>query len=608
MPQRGKKHEQQEDFPDADQDEKLIAPDDFDEGSVTNRRCTDCGCGLLLILVWLVSTAVGVYALKKGDYRLAALPLDYDGNVCGMDFKEDMTDYPYLLYVNSYTGGVCVKECPQLSGKVKNNVSDIRTLVTYGGMWQSSYGGAELPLDFVEVAPSYVNSSDVLFCTDSLCYPDNSSVASWHAAGVNEGFGFAYYVGDTYEFFWRCYLTSEAQREIQNKTLAAKVLDIPGPNEILLNLYTDVWTTKEYVFGFGFGVSLGVSFLYVFLMRLPCLLSIMIWGSIVLTWAMFGAAGYFSWVTAIKFATESPKRVSDEWIHMLYGVSVMSFLLLVLVVTLSCCMRQQIHMSIGCVRTAARAINRMPGILIVPVLQSIAFIVALAAFAMYGVHLASMGTISTLEIPIDIDSGAQIAVRTYGLNGNIKIMAWFLLFSAFWTSNFIVAVGDLIVAMCVARWYFTKDKRRIGSGVVLGSVANTLFYHLGTLAFGSLLIAIVQLIRVMLERLRRIIKNADNKVANSLICCCQCCFCILEGCLKYMNKNAYIQTAIFGTSFCSSSSQAFYLMVRNAGRVGVVSYVSSSILVVGKVFISTVTTGLSYIALIDAIMLHIRWR
>lgn len=40
-------------------------------------------------------------------------------------------------------------------------------------------------------------------------------------------------------------------------------------------------------------------------------------------------------------------------------------------------------------------------------------------------------------------------------------------------------------------------------------------------------------------------------------------------------------------------------MFRNAGRVGAVSYVSASVLIVGKVFISSVTTGLSYLALID---------
>lgn len=71
--------------------------------------------------------------------------------------------------------------------------------------------------------------------------------------------------------------------------------------------------------------------------------------------------------------------------------------------------------------------------------------------------------------------------------------------------------------------------------------------------------------------------------------------------MKFLNKNAYVQTAIFGTSFCKSSRQAFYLVVRNAARVGAISSVSSAVLFVGKLFISTVTTGLAYYVMTEQI-------
>ena len=198
-------------------------------------------------------------------------------------------------------------------------------------------------------------------------------------------------------------------------------------------------------------------------------------------------------------------------------------LILLILVSITCCLKAQINLSIGCVRAAARAINRMPGILVLPIFQSLAFIASLGVFAIYGVYLASMGTVNVHEFPVDLNSGAEIAVRTYDFDTATEIMAWFLLFAAFWTGNFITAIGDIVIAMSVARWYFQKEKRRIGSCVVFGSISNTLKYHLGTAAFGSLLIALVQLIRALLERIRRTIKSYDNKVASTLICCCQCC-------------------------------------------------------------------------------------
>lgn len=69
--------------------------------------------------------------------------------------------------------------------------------------------------------------------------------------------------------------------------------------------------------------------------------------------------------------------------------------------------------------------------------------------------------------------------------------------------------------------------------------------------------------------------------------------------MRFINKNAYIQTAIFGSSFCTSAKEAFFLILRNAARVAAISYVSGGVVFVGKVFITTLTTGLSYLA-IDA--------
>ena len=109
------------------ENEKLVAAADFD-GPTRHRRFTDLFCLLLLLAMWTCMTIMGSYAINNGDYRLVVYPLDYSGNICGTDFVAssssssnnnksavDMTDYPYLYYINSYGGGVCVKDCPVVS-------------------------------------------------------------------------------------------------------------------------------------------------------------------------------------------------------------------------------------------------------------------------------------------------------------------------------------------------------------------------------------------------------------------------------------------------------------------------------------------------------------
>lgn len=157
----------------------------------------------------------------------------------------------------------------------------------------------------------------------------------------------------------------------------------------------------------------------------------------------------------------------------------------------------------------------------------------------------------------------------------------------------------MIIACSVAKWYFTRNKMLIGSWTVLFSFWEVLYYHSGTCAFGSLLVAIIQLIRSIIAKAQKKAKEADSKVAQAILCCCQCFFWCLECCLKFINKNAYIQTAIFSTSFCTSCRESFGLIFRNMARIGAVSYVSAAVLIVGKLFISSFVTILAYYAIVE---------
>ena len=61
---------------------RLVASADFD-GPTKDRHCTDFLCFILIIVSWVVMSAIGAYAVMNGDIRLILNPLDYDGNICG---------------------------------------------------------------------------------------------------------------------------------------------------------------------------------------------------------------------------------------------------------------------------------------------------------------------------------------------------------------------------------------------------------------------------------------------------------------------------------------------------------------------------------------------
>ena len=72
-------------------------------------------------------------------------------------------------------------------------------------------------------------------------------------------------------------------------------------------------------------------------------------------------------------------------------------------------------------------------------------------------------------------------------------------------------------------------------------------------------------------------KGADKAPVKVLLCLCKCCFWCLEKFIKFINRNAYILTAINGTNFCSSAKEAFSLILRNCVRVVVLDKVSARI-------------------------------
>ena len=78
------------------------------------------------------------------------------------------------------------------------------------------------------------------------------------------------------------------------------------------------------------------------------------------------------------------------------------------------------------------------------------------------------------------------------------------------------------------------------------SAYNLVRYHLGTVAMGSLIIALVQLVRTILAAIQYQVKGHENVVSRCLFRTCQCCLYCFEKILKYLTRNAYIETGKYG--------------------------------------------------------------
>merc|ERR1719387_2571261 len=123
---------------------------------------------------------------------------------------------------------------------------------------------------------------------------------------------------------------------------------------------------------------------------------------------------------------------------------------------------------------------------------------------------------------------------------------------------------------------------------------NCMRYHLGSLAFGAFLIAVVQWLKAFCYYLEQQAKVQKNVVMVYLLKCMQYLLDCFERCLKFLNKNAYIQIAIKGSSFCGAAWDAFCLILRNAARIAALAMMGGMINLFGVLFIMVFTAFLGY--------------
>jgi len=178
---------------------------------------------------------------------------------------------------------------------------------------------------------------------------------------------------------------------------------------------------------------------------------------------------------------------------------------------------------------------------------------------------------------------------------------WASFFSYLWNNALLIALGQCIIAGAVGAWFFTKTKDREAGrqgAVVRNSAWIAVRYHLGSLAFGAFILAVVQFIRYVMKYFEKQASAQKNRFAACVAKIVQQILWCLEKCIEFLNKNAYIQIALLGKNFCSSAKAAFYLIIRNFVRFGTVALLGGVIHFIGFMFISIATIAMGYFILL----------
>lgn len=143
----------------------------------------------------------------------------------------------------------------------------------------------------------------------------------------------------------------------------------------------------------------------------------------------------------------------------------------------------------------------------------------------------------------------------------------------------------MVLASIFTRWYWTYNKSKVPLCAVCSAVFRIIrygecfayffciflfffvfSYHLGTVAFGSFIITICRILRLMVEYIQAQCDKYPNKFTDAVLWVFRFVFWCLEKFLKFINKNAYIMCSMRGSNFFKSAKESFELVLQNGLR------------------------------------------
>jgi hypothetical protein len=154
-------------------------------------------------------------------------------------------------------------------------------------------------------------------------------------------------------------------------------------------------------------------------------------------------------------------------------------------------------------------------------------------------------------------------------------MTIFFLLSFYWTNQVLGNVVQATVAGAVGTWWFDPEEARgYCSPALTGSLFRSVSYSFGSICFGSLIVAVIQTLRALLENVAQNSRNRGNDDGGCggelLLCLAQCLLQLLEQAAEYFNKWAFIYVGLYGYSYLEAG-QTVLTLFRERGWSAVIS-------------------------------------
>ena len=349
-------------------EDKLSPPPHFNGPSSANgRRITDPLCALLLFASWGVASWIGVWSLQNGDYDSLFHPSDYKGRLCGVDKDLNGEVLPtYWHAVDILSNGICVEKCPE---QIMLDAVDSSDLICkeMGDLIEidkcTSNGTISDDPDILVTCGACMYQMSTSKIMD-YCLPDSYSVV---VKGVNDA----------------------ARRQGLTPLVQWNMVKVAPYIQQLLR---DFRRCAVIIIGLGFGGSVLLGTIFLYLLRVPRHIAATIWTSALLIPCCFAGGGTMLWILANSYEMQPTEIHSKEEIKGIRITAYVFWALSAIVLCVLTFLRKQITLAASIARVAARSVAEVKASFVLPFIQIIGYASLLTAIGTWILFLASTAT------------------------------------------------------------------------------------------------------------------------------------------------------------------------------------------------------------------------
>lgn len=215
------------------------------------------------------------------------------------------------------------------------------------------------------------------------------------------------------------------------------------------------------------------------------------------------------------------------------------------------------------------------------------FFITIMYMLFWGV--AAVGVIAMNKIEALPDGTKRIIWQTPQ-----QIMIGFMFFGLVWLLVFMTDKVRFITMSSASQYYWSSDRKNNGTASVCSAGYQASIKHAGSLALGSLIHALVIILKMLIEAASK--ENKSNNAGAAIVfCLLKCCVNCIEDFVEHLNTCAYAMMSISGDSYCTSAWNGFILNLKHCVKFYFATNLASAFVFIGMVTVVAANMGTTWL-------------